>query len=425
MAAGLAADEEALRRVLTAALTDLPRPSSPWGAASLLVLLSALFLVAAVIAAAGAVWHQRDAERQRLAAAALLGGAGGPQSKDDRESLAHLLRDALPAWWVPGRAQRSTRCSCKRTWRRASLGTAPHPLFPPVCPAPPFVAQRQPLRLPPTARRVLSPDSSSCSWLNGVLGQVWPRVERFAGKFLMADGLLEGMVNATTFWRPTVLRSSYFNVQHVSLGQVRQRRWCRGAQARTAQLPGRVATAVCSGPPTTYPSTHPPCAFCSAPRLPCRTRPTSPASSPSSSLACRTRRAVGAPGRPLGRRLACTLPTAALAPLPTCPPNPPQPLAARYHAPHIHTANTHVRGSQQKAQHSFPCDSHHGGPAAKALHSRRSPCAHVPVGSVDWPARPAAHSPTRSPIECVSACLPACRSWWSPALHGTLKWRSS
>lgn len=68
--------------------------------------------------------------------------------------------------------------------------------------------------------RALNPDASSCLWINNLLAQAWPHLERFGCRFLKSGDFLESQINATTFWRPPVLRSSYIKVQGVALGQV-------------------------------------------------------------------------------------------------------------------------------------------------------------------------------------------------------------
>ncbi|KAL4458138.1 hypothetical protein ABPG75_013003 [Micractinium tetrahymenae] len=65
----------------------------------------------------------------------------------------------------------------------------------------------------------LNPDASSCLWVNNLLAQVWPHLERFGCRFLQSSDFLESQINATTFWRPPMLRSSYIKVQGVALGQ--------------------------------------------------------------------------------------------------------------------------------------------------------------------------------------------------------------
>ncbi len=68
---------------------------------------------------------------------------------------------------------------------------------------------------------MLAPDAARVEWLNAVTQQLWPHIEAAATKFLMADKLIDGLLNSTTFWRPPVLAQAEMQVAALSLGQVR------------------------------------------------------------------------------------------------------------------------------------------------------------------------------------------------------------
>lgn len=154
----------------------------------------------------------------------------------------------------PGWAQRQLllpcgtclSCVCRRAASASPLHRAAHAALLTVGPR------------PHACRRALNPDASSCLWINNLLAQAWPHLERFGCRFLKSGDFLEGQINATTFWRPPMLRSSYIKVQGVALGQVGACCWwgwgvgggpgCLSGWGRCCWLHGREPVECSTGP---------------------------------------------------------------------------------------------------------------------------------------------------------------------------------
>lgn len=103
----------------------------------------------------------------------------------------------------------------------------------------------------------MNPDASSCVWVNNLLAQAWPHLERFGCRFLKTSDFLESQINATTFWRPPMLRASYIKVQGVVLGQVGPAERRRGRRRMAPQGGGASRGCMPAGPGATGPACCP------------------------------------------------------------------------------------------------------------------------------------------------------------------------